>query len=128
MTRRVIPVIAIAVLALTGSLAAAQAHGQHNLTGKWVIKMAEGPHGAAEMPLSLKHEGRTVTATLTPPGHGGSFELKGQFVDGELTLAIAATDNNMAFSLKATLKDDGTLVGYTSSEMGDSKWVATRTK
>lgn len=120
--------VVAALIVITGVGLAAQAHAPHNLTGKWVLTMADGPHDPAEMPLSVKQDGIKVTAMLTPPGHGAEFELKGEFVKGELTLAIPASDNNMAFSLKATLKDDGTLVGYTSSEMGDSKWIASRVK
>jgi hypothetical protein len=37
-------------------------------------------------------------------------------------------DHQHAIRLKATLKDDGTLVGFTSSDMGDLKFVGTRAK
>ena len=113
---------------LTGAMLSAQAHTPHSLTGKWVLKMADGPHGPSEMPLAITQDGTKVKAVLTPPGHGADFELKGEFVKGQLTLAIPASDKNMAISMKATLKDDGTLVGFTTSDMGDSKWVGSRVK
>ena len=38
------------------------------------------------------------------------------------------TDTNMAITTKATLKEDATLAGFTSSDMGDSTWVGSRVK
>ncbi len=128
MTRVAIRLTLVVVMVIAGTMSAAQAQGQQSLTGKWVIKMADGPHGPTEMPLALTQEGTKVTAVLTPPGHDGDFTLKGEFVKGQLTLSVAASDTNMAVTMKATLKDDGTLVGFTSSDMGDSKWVGTRVK
>lgn len=128
MTRVVTRLAAVAMMVMAGTMLAAQAHNTQSLTGKWVLKMADGPHGPTEMPLAITHEGTKVTAVVTPPGHGADFTLTGEFVKGQLTLSIPASDTNMAFSMKATLKDDGTLVGFTSSEMGDSKWVGTRVK
>ncbi len=117
-----------AMVVVTGALLNAQAHTQPSLTGKWTLKMADGPHGPTEMPLAITQDGTKVTAILTPPGHGVDLELKGEFVKGQLTLSIPASDNNMAIAMKATLKEDGMLAGFTSSDMGDSKWVASRVK
>jgi hypothetical protein len=128
MTRLVTRLMVAAMVVLTGAMLNAQAHTAHSLTGRWMLKMADGPHGPSEMPLTLTQDGTKVTAILSPPGHGADFELKGEFVKGQLTLAIAASDKNIAVTIKATLKDDGTLVGFTSSEMGDSKWVGSRVK
>jgi hypothetical protein len=128
MTRVVTGLTMAIIMATAGTLLAAQAHTPHSLTGKWVIKMADGPHGPIEMPIALTQDGTKVTAVLTPPGHDGEFKLAGEFVKGQLTLSAAASDTTMAVTMKATLKDDGTLVGYTSSDMGDSKWVGTRVK
>ena len=128
MTRVVTRLTVAAMMVIAGTMLAAQAHTPHNLTGKWVIKMADGPHGPTEMPLALTQDGTKVTAVLTPPGHEGDFKLAGEFVKGQLTLSAAATDTTMAATMKATLKDDGTLMGFTSSDMGDAKWVATRVK
>ncbi len=117
-----------AIVVLTGAMLNAQAHAPHGLTGKWMLKMADGPHGPSEMPLAITQDGTKITAILTPPGHDGHFELKGEFVKGQLTLSIPASDKNMAITMKATLKDDGTLAGFTSSDMGDATWVGTRVK
>lgn len=127
--RRVATRVMVAtMMVLAGTLLNAQAHTHPSLTGKWILKMAEGPHGPTEMPLTITQDGTKVTAILTPPGHGADFELKGEFVKGQLTLSIPASDKNMAITMKATLKDDGTLSGFTSSDMGDSKWVGSRVK
>lgn len=120
---------AVAVVVLTGAQVAAQHKADaHSVAGKWVLKMADGPHGPAEMPLTIKQEGTKLTAVLVPPGHGAEFTLTGEISKNELTLSIPASDSNMAFRLKATVQADGMLKGYTSSEMGDSTWVATRVK
>lgn len=131
MTARVmirIGVLGLMVMAAAQAGAAAQHKATAGVAGKWVLKMADGPHGPVEMPLTLEQDGSTVTAVLVPPGHGGEFHLSGEFVKNELTLSIEKTEQNMAFRLKATLQPDGTLKGYTSSEMGDSTWIATRVK
>lgn len=128
MKRLAIRVMVAAMVVLTGTLLSAQTHAPQSLNGKWTLKMAEGPHGPSEMPLDITQEGTKVTAILTPPGHGATFELKGEFIKGHLTLSIPASDKNMAITMKATLKDDGTLSGFTSSDMGDSQWVGTRVK
>jgi hypothetical protein len=128
MKRLAIPTLVAAMVVLTGAMLSAQAHTAPSLTGKWTLKMADGPHGPAEMPLTITQDGTKVTAVLTPPGHGADFELKGELVKGQLTLSIPASEKNMAFTMKATLKDDGTLAGFTSSDMGDSKWVGSRVK
>lgn len=128
MRRVAIQMMVAAMVVLTGAMLNAQAHAAPSLTGKWTLKMADGPHGPTEMPLAITQDGTKVTAMLTPPGHGADFELKGEFVKGQLTLSVPASDTNMAITMKATLKDDGTLSGFTSSDMGDSKWVGTRVK
>jgi hypothetical protein len=116
------------MMVISGTMLAAQAHTAQSLTGKWMIRMADGPHGPVEMPLAITQDGTKVSAILTPPGHNADFELTGEFVKGQLTLSIPASEKNMAITMKATLKDDGTLVGFTSSDMGDNKWVGSRVK
>lgn len=128
MKRQVLLVVAAAMMVVTGAALAAQGKAASTLTGKWMLKMAEGPHGPTEMPLALTQDGTKVLAVLTPPGHGMDIELKGEFVKGELTLSVPASDKNMAIRMKATLKADGTLAGFTSSDMGDSTWTAARVK
>lgn len=126
MMMRAMAVGLMALVMQTG--VAAQHKTETSVAGKWILKMADGPHGPTEMPLTLTQEGNKVTAILVPPGHGAEFHLHGEFVKNELTLSIEKTEQNMAFRLKATLQPDGTLKGYTSSEIGDSTWIATRVK
>lgn len=125
---RRIAAMATAMLVIASAVSAQQHKADVSVAGKWVLKMADGPHGASEMPLTVTQTGTKVTAVLVPPGHGQEFHLQGEFVKHELTLSIEKSDQNMAFRLKATLQADGSLKGYTSSEMGDSTWVATRAK
>jgi hypothetical protein len=129
MKRLMVWMMTVAMVVLGGASMAAQHKVEVvSVAGKWLLKMADGPHGPSEMPLSIKQEGAKLTAVLVPPGHGAEFTLTGEIKGHELTLSIPASDNNMAFQLKATVQADGTLKGYTSSEMGDSVWVATRVK
>lgn len=128
MKRLMVRVVVAAMVMAAGAFVNAQGHAPHSLTGKWTLKMAEGPHGPTEMPLAITQDGTKIVAILTPPGHGINIELKGEFVKGQLTLSVPASDQNMAITMKAMLKDDGTLAGFTSSDMGDSKWVGTRVK
>lgn len=80
MKRQVLLVVAAAMMVVTGAALAAQGKAASTLTGKWMLKMAEGPHGPTEMPLALTQDGTKVLAVLTPPGHGMDIELKGEFV------------------------------------------------
>ena len=128
MTQKTRRLIAVAIMVAAGTMVSAQETTSPVLTGKWMLKMESSPHGPAEMPLMITQDGTKVTAILSPPGHGADFELKGEFVKGQLSVSIPASDTNMAITIKATLKPDGTLVGFTSSDMGDTKWVGTRVK
>jgi hypothetical protein len=76
------------------------------------------------MGLTLKQDGRKIAASLSPP-HGGEIALSGEFDGKTLKLADASGDG---VTMTATLKNDGTLSGYLSSERGDMAWTATRVK
>jgi hypothetical protein len=110
------------VVLMTAGLLAAQ-----DLSGKWTMKVSGGPHGDAAMSLVLKQQGEKVTAGFDP-GHDGEIPMSGTFVKGALTLESPANDDGARFTMKATLKADGSLSGFMSSQMGDTTWTATRPK
>jgi len=113
----------VVVLAVTvGVLGAAQ-----DLSGKWTMKVSGGPHGDAAMSLVLKQEGEKVTASFDP-GHDGEIPMSGTFVKGALMLESPTNDDGARITMKATLKADGTLSGFMSSQMGDMTWTAARVK
>ena len=74
------------------------------------------------MGLDLAQEGKKVTGTLATP-HGDDLQVEGEFVGGTLTLATPGGGDSH-ITMKAKLKDDGTLDGYLSSQMGDMTWTA----
>ena len=98
-----------------------------DLSGKWTMKVSGGPHGDAAMSLVLKQQGDKVTAGFDP-GHDGEIPMSGTFVKGGLTLESPANDDGARITMKATLKADGTLSGFMSSQMGDMTWTAARVK
>lgn len=119
--------VVAAVLAV-GSAAPMQAQARkaaasRDLTGRWTLTTsADGPHGAVSMEFELKQNGRKVAGRLVPP-HGGEIALEGEFDAGTLSLSSSSGEG---LTMKATLKSDGTLAGYLSSERGDMTWTATR--
>ena len=84
-----------------------------------------GPHGATTMGMALEQEGKTVTGSFASPH--GELALAGEFADGTLTLATKNADGPQ-ITFNAKLKENGTLAGYLSSEMGDMTWTAERVK
>ena len=76
------------------------------------------------MGLDLAQEGKKVTGTLATP-HGDDLRVDGEFVGGTLTLATPGGGDSH-ITMTAKLKDDGTLDGYISSQMGDMTWTAKR--
>jgi len=120
--KRTAGAMAIMVLLVAGTLSAAQ-----NVTGKWTMTVSGGPHGDMAMQLVMSQEGEKVTASFDP-GHNEPIELIGTMVKGVLTLKSAQSDDGSVLSMKATLKEDGTLSGQLSSVMGDMTWTAMRNK
>ena len=102
----------------------AQAASQ-SVAGRWGIEAPDTPHGKMTMSLVLEQKGKDVTGTLSIP-HAGEFALTGEFADRTLTLRSSGRGHGDGMTLSATLKDDGTLVGYTSTERGDVKWTGKR--
>jgi opacity protein-like surface antigen len=96
-----------------------------SVTGAWTMNVEGGPHGNATMGLTLKQDGTKVTGTFAS-GHAADMEVAGEFVDGELKIETTAGHGDDKILFSAKLKDDGTLAGYISSQMGDMKWTASR--
>lgn len=80
-----------------------------------------------QLALVLKQEGKKVTATLMMPGQ--DVPLTGEYVDGALTLAMAAQDSNPPqIKITGKLQADGTLAGEFESPRGKANWTAERLK
>ena len=131
MTTRTIAlaVITLSVL-ITARAAAAPQHDKAEqksapgVTGRWSMSVKGSPHGDVTMALELTQEGKKVSGTLATP-HGDELQVAGEFADGTLTLATTSGGESK-ISLTAKLKEDGTLDGYLSSQMGDMTWTARR--
>jgi len=120
--RKVVGAMTMVAVLMAMTLSAAQ-----DLTGKWTMKVSGGPHGDAAMGLVLKQDKEKVTASFDS-GHAEPIEMTGTMVKGVLTLSSPENGEMSAITMKATLKEDGTLSGHVSSVMGDMTWTATRDK
>ena len=97
---------------------------EEGVAGRWTAFVKGSPHGDVTMGLDLSQEGKKVTGTLATP-HGDKLQVDGEFVGGTLTLATPGGGDSH-ITMKAKLKDDSTLDGYLSSQMGDMTWTAKR--
>ena len=97
---------------------------EKGVAGQWTLNV-RSPHGEVAMDLDLVQEGKKVSGTLATP-HGDNLPIEGEFADGTLTLATPGTSDSR-ITMTAKLKDNGTLDGYLSSQMGDMTWTAKRT-
>jgi hypothetical protein len=124
-------VMVVLIIGFTPAPASAQ-HAQQEkkaapgVAGKWTMTVQGNPHGATTMGLTLTQAGKAVTGTFASPH--GDMPVKGELVDGTLTLATTATGDAPEITFNARLKDDDTLTGYLSSTMGDMTWTAERAK
>jgi len=98
-----------------------------DLTGKWTLAL-QGPavHGVTTMGLTLTQKKAQVTGTFASPH--GDMHVEGEFSNGTLNLATTDAESDQQITFTAKLRDDGTLDGFMSSQMGDMKWTATRVK
>jgi hypothetical protein len=104
--------IAAALVTLSGATVA----------GTWSMSV-DSPHGNMKTSLTLKQEGTKVTGMFR--SQMPDMAVEGTFENGTLKIATSDTaEYKLVFSAK--LKDDGTLSGYLSSEMGDMNWTAER--
>jgi hypothetical protein len=104
------------LLAVTGSvLHAAQA----SVTGAWTFSASD-----MTLRMNLTQEGNGVTGTLDSPH--GPIQLKGEFAGGQLTLS--GTSEAIQLSASGSLKNDGSLAGSLTSNVGDMTWTAVRAR
>jgi hypothetical protein len=83
----------------------------------------DSPHGNMKTSLTLKQDGTKVTGTFR--SQMPDMTVEGTFENGTLKVETSDTaEHKLVFSAK--LKDDGTLAGYVSSDMGDMNWTAER--
>jgi hypothetical protein len=133
MTTRTVALLT--AIALSGVVPAGEARAAHTfqekkgehkaapgVDGRWTMSVKGGPHGDMTMNLELTQEGTKVGGTFATPH--GDLPVEGEFVDAKLTIATSGGDTRV--SLTAKLRENGTLEGYLSSEMGDMTWTATR--
>jgi hypothetical protein len=128
--------IAFAVITLSvlitarAAVAAAPQHGKTeeksapSVTGRWSMSVKGSPHGDVTMGLELTQEGKKVSGTFATP-HGDDLQVAGEFAENTLNLATT-NGGESKISMTAKLKEDGTLDGYLSSQMGDMTWTARR--
>ncbi len=116
----------LSVCATGASSPAGKTTDQSSVEGRWVGRITGTPHGDMTMGLALKQEGNKVTGTLTTE-HTGEMPVEGELNERALKLATG-THAEMQIVLTGTLKDDGSLSGYLSSEVGDMTWSAERVK
>jgi len=120
-----------------GSLAGDQKPGDKptpaslaDLTGKWLVTV-ESDGGRVEARMTLKQNARKLTGTFSNPHGDNDFPLTGEYSEGAVTLTVEGkTDHgDMHFALKGAMnKEDGSLAGTMTSSMGESKFIAKRTK
>ena len=110
-----------------GALAYQEKKADHKpaptVTGRWTMSVNGGPHGDMTMGLALQQSGKKVSGTFATPH--GDIEVEGEFVEGALSLATRGGSDTQ-ITLNAQLKDNGSLEGYVSSQMGDMTWTAER--
>ena len=130
---------AIAIVALAVGLSAQdkKTDDAKNVAGTWNIEVM-----SHQVALVLEQEGTTVTGTLMMMGN--DIPLKGDFVDGKLTLVGVKSESSDANGhgddhgdphagvasearpITATLMEDGTLAGEMQTNRGPVKWTAER--
>ncbi len=94
------------------------------VTGTWSMSI-DSPHGNMKTSLTLKQDGTKVTGTFR--SQMPDMNVEGTFENGTLKIETSdAAEHKLIFSAK--LKDDDTLAGYLSSEMGDMNWTAERAR
>jgi hypothetical protein len=118
---------AAAILAAAPAISAqADKKASASVAGKWTVSVPESPHGNMTLGLTLKQEGTHVTGTFSSPH--GDMPVDGDYAEGTLKLSTTGGDADSQIRFEARMKDDGSLDGSLSSEMGDMRWTAQRIK
>jgi hypothetical protein len=110
--KTLIAAIAVALAAL----------GAPTVSGTWSMSI-DSPHGNMKASLALKQDGTKVTGTFRGPMPDAAVE--GTFENGKLKIETSGAAEHMLV-FEAKLREDGTLAGYLSSDMGDMNWTARR--
>ena len=105
------------------ALMTAAPRGAEDVSGTWKLAV-DSPHGDVPMSLVLKQDGTKVSGTFVS-GMAPDAPVEGEFVDRTLKVE---SSGDMKVTFHGTMKDDGTLAGFVSTEMGDMKWTGTRVK
>ncbi len=98
-----------------------------SVAGNWNMSV-NGPQGPMAISMALTQDGRKLTGNLS--SQMGDTGLEGEFADGKISFVISFQGNSGAtqISFVGMLKEDGTLEGTLSGEMGDMTWTAERVK
>jgi hypothetical protein len=91
--------------------------------GKWTSSV-DTPHGAVTMDFDLTLTADKLTGTMTTD-MTGTVPVAGTFVDGTVVLSATAMGG---IDFRLTFKDQDTMTGNLSSQMGDLACTATRRK
>ncbi len=98
-----------------------------SLAGNWNMSV-NGPQGPMPVGMSLAQDGKKITGTLS--SQMGETPLEGEFAEGKLSFWITfqTSGGDMQITFTGTLKEDGTLEGTLTGQMGDMTWTAERVK
>lgn len=96
--------------------------GAPTVSGTWSMSI-DSPHGNMKASLTLTQDGTAVRGTFRSPMP--DMTVSGTFENGTLKIETADSADTKLICT-ATLKEDGTLSGFVSSDMGDMKWTAER--
>jgi hypothetical protein len=98
-----------------------------SVAGNWTMTV-NGPQGPIAVGLVLAQDGKKLTGTLS--SQMGDTTLEGEYADGKISFWIEfqGGGGSMQITFAGTLKDDGTIEGTASSQMGDMIWTAERAK
>lgn len=120
MTRpRTIGTRLVVMIALVAGLSVLSAE-EKSIAGTWTLT-AEG----YTMSMVLTQKDKTIGGSLDSPH--GPMPLKGEFVDGKLTVSASGENvHHLEVELTGTLRADGTLAGDLTSNVGNMSWTAVR--
>jgi hypothetical protein len=133
MTRSIIAIVAVAVLALTPSAAMAQAQpaapkagaAAPGIAGKWNL-VTTTQQGTIESLLDMKVDGAKVSGSLS--SQMGTAPVTGEYTDGKLSFTITMQGNGQAIEVwfGGALQQDGTMAGTLDFGQGEVPWTARR--
>ena len=98
-----------------------------SVAGNWNMSV-NGPQGPMSVSMVLAQDGKKLTGSLS--SQMGETQLEGEFADGKISFWISfqGSSGSMQIAFAGVLKEDGTLEGTLSGQMGDMNWTAERAK